>query len=141
MLKYWVKRSALAASIIGALAAGAARAQDTPQADAPPAAAAAPEKAARHPKMVKPKAAGLPIVDVVVTNHRSVGLVELNATMEDGLDTVKIAGPLAANKKIVAHIAHDKTCLFNLKGSFADGADMASEAVDLCKDKKIDLLD
>ena len=54
-------------------------------------------------------------------------------------DSKKIAGPLAAGKKTVAHLAHDKACLFDLHAVFEDGAVTDAQGVELCKDKKINL--
>jgi len=142
MSKGWFKGAVLAAIGVGALAVGVAHAQTdaTPSADD---AAQAAKKATPKPKTAKkPKASKLPSIAVVVNNGRFVGLVELTATLSgSGADPVKIAGPLAAGKKTIAHLGHDKACLFDLHGSFADGAETDTAGVELCKDKKIDLTD
>jgi hypothetical protein len=152
MKRGWIERSALAAGVVGALMAGAAHAQtaapDAPTAPASDAAAPAsdaaapaPMKAKPKPKPRKPKIAKLPSIEVVVTNHRTVGLVALTAALSGGAQPVKIAGPLGEGQKVVTHVAHDKACLFDLRGVFADGAETETQSYDLCKDKTIDLVD
>ncbi len=157
MTRVRVVGSVLAAMLIGALAAGGARAQSAPDAPAPKADAApppdaaapspdaAPKKDVHKPKKAAkksgPKEVKLPSVAVVVKNMRTVGLVELDAALSSGGDSVKIAGPLAAGKKTIAHLSHDKACQFDLHGSYADGAETDVTGVELCKDKKIDLMD
>jgi len=142
MSKGWFKGAALVAIGVGALAMSVAQAQtDTTAPAAEDATQAA--KPAHKPKAAhKPKVSKLPSITVVVNNARFVGLVELTAVLSgSGGDAVKIAGPLAAGKKTIAHLAHDKACLFDLHGSFADGAETDTSGVELCKDKKIDLTD
>jgi len=123
------------------LATSAAVAQVTPPAaDAAgavnmPGAAAAPAKPVAKPK----KPAGPPTVEVVVTNARKVALTTLLASISGAPESKKIAGPLAPGKKVVVHLVHDKECLFDLHGVFEDGADMDATAVELCKDKTINL--
>ncbi len=80
-------------------------------------------------------------VDVVVTNDRAVPLTALVASPSGSPDSKKIAGPLAAGKKVVVHLAHDKACLFDLHGDYADGTSTEAEGVALCKDKKINLVE
>ena len=153
MSKVWVKQIFAAAAMAGMLAAGVAHAQTAPAATdmAAPAADAAAGMAksaadaakAKAKKVAKPKKAvvkKLPMVTVTIENTRTVGLVELTAALP-GADPVKIAGPLAATKKTVAHVGHDKACLFDLHGSFADGAELDTATVNLCKEKKISLTD
>jgi hypothetical protein len=119
------------------LTAGVAEAQTAaPDASAPDA-AAAPQKA-----KPKPKAAGPARVDVVVANNRAVALTALVASPSGSPESKKIAGPLAAGKKVVVHLAHDKACLFDIHGDYADGTSTeVVESVALCKDKKIDLVE
>ncbi len=169
MREIWAKGSAAAALLAAALAAGAAHAQATaptnpaapvvpasptvPAAPVIPASPTAPETpaasdaapgaggATAKPKAAKPKPKGPPSIDVVVTNKRTVGLVELDATISGADQPKKIAGPLGQGKKVVAHIAHDKACLFDLHGSYADGSTTDVSSVELCKEKKINLVD
>ncbi len=120
----------------GLLAAGAAEAQtDAPSKDAPAAAAPA------QPKPKPKAAAGQPRVDVVVTNSRAVPLTALLAAPSGSADSKKIAGPLAAGKRVVVHLAHDKACLFDIHGDYADGTTTEAEGVALCNDKKINLIE
>ncbi|MBV8472868.1 MAG: hypothetical protein JO107_01640 [Hyphomicrobiales bacterium] len=118
----------------GLLAVGAAEAQtDAPAKDAPAAAA--------QPKPKPKAAANQPRVDIVVTNSRDVPLTALLVAPSGSADSKKVAGPLGAGKKIVVHIAHDKACLFDLHGDYADGTTTDAEGVSLCKDKKINLIE
>ena len=111
-------------------------------------ATAAPAKAmkakpkAETAKAEKPKAKKLPFVTVTVKNGREAALTMLTATISGGSgDPVKVAATLAPGKSATAHLAHDKDCLFDLHGEYADGASMDEAGVELCKDKKINLVD
>ncbi len=104
------------------------------------AAKAAPPDTPRS-RRAKPHKPSESVIAVVINNKRSVGLVELTAALTGTTDANKIAGPLAANRKTVAHLKRDKACLFDLKGSYADGADLDIPSVELCKDKMINLTD
>jgi len=140
------------------LAAGVAHAQDNPS----PAAStdnpvkpkkvkpkvAKPAKPADDQAAAKPKAAKadkakvkkLPFATVTVTNGRSVELVELTVTPSAGNgDSVSVAKKLPGGKKVVAKIAHDKDCLFDIKGVFDDGQTTEAQGVNVCKDKAINL--
>ncbi len=103
--------------------------------------AEAPKEAAPKPKKPRPHKDGAGVIAVVVNNKRSVGLVELTAALAGSADAKQIAGPLAANRKTVAHLKRDKACLFDLRGCYADGADIDMSSVELCKDKTINLTD
>ena len=125
------------------LAAGAGFAQTTPlpAADSAgavtmPAGDATPAKPKPKPKPKKPAEA---TIAVEVTNSRTVGLTSLVGAISGTPDSKKIAGPLAAGKKTIAHLAHDKACLFDLHAVFEDGAVTDAQGVELCKDKKINL--
>ena len=125
------------------LAAGAGFAQTTtlPAADsagAVPAPAADSTTAKPKPKP-KPKKPAEATIAVEVVNSRVVGLTSLVAAISGTPDSKKIAGPLAAGKKTVARLAHDKACLFDLHAVFEDGAVTDAQGVELCKDKKINL--
>jgi len=122
------------------LAASAAQAQDTPKADAPPPPAtdAAPAKAAV--KMAKKVHKGPVSVKVVVTNARAVGLAELTAA-PDGGEAKTILKGLAPGKKKVVSVAHGKTCVFDLHAVYDDSSTTDNAAVDLCKDKSINLVE
>ena len=125
----WIGMASAAAVLI---AVTAAHAQDqpspTPTAGASDQAQPKP-KASHKPKAAKPdadkkaaKAKKLPFVAVTVTNNRSVSLVELTASFSGKTsDSVSVAKDLPGGKKTVAHLAHDKDCLFDLHGVFDDG--------------------
>jgi len=123
------------------LAAGAGFAQTSPlpAADSAGAAPAADSTAAKPKPKPKPKKPAEATIAVEVINSREVGLTSLVAAISGTPDSKKIAGPLAAGKKTVAHLAHDKACLFDLHAVFEDGAVTDEQGVELCKDKKINL--
>ena len=125
------------------LAAGAGFAQTSPlpAADSAGAAPAADSTAAKPKPKPKPKKPAEATIAVEVINSREVGLTSLVAAISGTPDSKKIAGPLAAGKKTVAHLAHDKACLFDLHAVFEDGAVTDAQGVELCKDKKINLTD
>src|SRR5271163_2118633 len=144
MSESWLKRSALGAMFVGAITAGAAYAQTAPA--APDAGQTAGDEATKpkpkpKPKAAKPKVTKLPSVAVEVTNSRKVGLTELDGAISGVGDSVKILGPLAAGKKIVIHVAHDERCLFDLHGVFDDLTTMEVSSVNLCTEKKINLVE
>lgn len=120
------------------LATGATHAQTAaPAADA----AGAPDAAAPQKPKPKPKKVGPPRVDVVISNNRSVELTALLAAPAGSPDTKKIAGPLAPGKKVVVHLPHDKACLFDLHGDYADGTTTDAQGIELCKEKKLNLVE
>jgi hypothetical protein len=133
------------------LAASVAVAQTLPAADSA-GAAPAPDFSVDKPKAKpkpKPKAdakteAKKPVaatISVEVTNARAVALTQLVAAISGTPDSKKIAGPLAAGKKTIVHLAHDKACLFDLHAVFEDGAVTDAQGVELCTDKKINLVE
>ncbi len=123
------------------LATSAASAQVAAPASDAAGAVAAPADAAPAKPKPKPKKMGPPKVDVVVTNDRAVALTELLAAISGSSDSKKIAGPLDPGKKVVVHLAHDKACLFDLHGAYADGTTTDAVGVELCKEKKINLIE
>jgi hypothetical protein len=142
MSESWLKRSALAAMFVGAITAGAAYAQTAPAApDAGQTSGDGATKPKPKPKPAKPKVTKLPSVAVVVTNSRKVGLTELDAALSGHGDSVKILGALAAGKKVVIHVEHDKPCLFDLHGVFDDLTTTEEASVNLCTEKKINLVE
>jgi hypothetical protein len=142
MSESWLKRSALAAMFVGAITAGAAYAQTAPAApDAGQTSGDGATKPKPKPKPANPKVTKLPSVAVVVTNSRKVGLTELDAALSGYGDSVKILGALAAGKKVVIHVEHDKPCLFDLHGVFDDLTTTEEASVNLCTEKKINLVE
>ncbi len=128
------------------LAASVAVAQTLPAADS--AGAPAPDFSVDKPKAKpkpKPKAeAKKPVeatIAVEVTNARAIALTQLVAAISGTPDSKKIAGPLAPGKKTIVHLAHDKACLFVLHAVFEDGAVTDAQGVELCTDKKINLVE
>ena len=142
MSESWLKRAALAAMFVGAITARAAYSQTAPT--APDAGQTSGDEATKpkpKPKAAKPKETKLPSVAVVVTNSRKVGLTELDAALSGYGDSVKILGALAAGKKVVIHVEHDKPCLFDLHGVFDDLTTTEEASVNLCTEKKINLVE
>jgi hypothetical protein len=128
---------AIAAFLASAPLAGGALAQtDTAPAASAPAAPAADATADQKPKP-KPK----PMINVVVTNNRSIGLVELAAAPAGGPERKKILSKLAAGKKATVRIPKDKGCAYDLHVSYEDGTSADMSSVDLCKDGKINLVE
>jgi hypothetical protein len=76
-----------------------------------------------------------------ITNSRSVALKELDATPSGLFLPKMILGALAPGKKATAKLATDKDCVFDLRGSYADGSSTESTGVDLCKDQHVNLVD
>ena len=140
----WIGTASAAAMLIAAAAAyGQDQPSPTPTAGATDQAQPKP-KATHKPKAAKPageaKAKKLPFVAVTVTNNRTVSLVELTASFSGKTsDSVSVAKDLPGGKKTIAHLAHDKDCLFDLHGVFDDGQTSDAAGVDLCKDKVINL--
>jgi hypothetical protein len=148
-------RNTLAATAIAMFAISAAAAQTTPVDPLAPGAAV---QEAQSDNAAKPAVAGdeKPAVakaahhkgrsaggglTVVVSNKRSVGLVELKVSPAGDPDPKKVAGPLAFGRKTVAHLMPAKDCRYDIRGHFADDADTEQLGVELCKDKAINLTD
>jgi hypothetical protein len=77
----------------------------------------------------------------VVSNSRSVALSELDATPSGGTLPKTIVSNLAPGKTLSVTVATKKSCVFNLHGAYADGSSTDSTSVDLCKDKKVNLVE
>jgi hypothetical protein len=118
----------------------AAQAQDTPKADAPPPPSTDAATAKPAVKMMKKVHKGPASVKIVVTNARAVGLAELTAA-PDGGEAKTILKGLAPGKKKVVSVAHGKSCVFDLHAVYDDSSTTDNAAVDLCKDKTINLVE
>ncbi|HLW91873.1 MAG TPA: hypothetical protein VKS78_11300 [Roseiarcus sp.] len=135
--------AAIAALIAGVSFAGSARAQT----DAAPAAPAGSAPAATAPAApagdatAAPKPKLKPMIVVVVTNNRSVGLVELDAAPAGGPETKKIVTKLAPGKKATVRLPKSKGCLYDLHGVYDDGTTTDISSTDLCKDGRVNLID
>jgi hypothetical protein len=132
---------ALCGGALLAAGAGFAQTMPLPAADSAGAVAApAADSTAAKPKpKPKPKKPAEATIAVEVINSRAVGLASLVGAISGTPDSKKIAGPLDPGKKTIAHLAHDKACLFDLHAVFVDGAVTDAQGVELCKDKKINL--
>ncbi|HXW20192.1 MAG TPA: hypothetical protein VEK35_06800 [Roseiarcus sp.] len=121
------------------LAGGALAQTDTAPATAPAAPAAATPAADAAAEKPKPKPK--PMITVVVTNSRKTGLAELDATPDGASESKKILTKLAAGKKATIHLPKGKSCVYDLRASYDDGASADMSAVDLCTDGKINLVE
>jgi hypothetical protein len=138
----------VASAVGAALITGAASAQTVPPV---PAAATnapvatvvnAPMAAARVAKpQNKRRKKVTPSFVVVVSNSRSVALSELDATPSGGTLPKTIVSNLAPGQKLSVTVATEKSCVFNLHGVYADGSSTDSTSVDLCKDKRVNLVE
>jgi hypothetical protein len=143
-----IAAAGMALAIVGAaaqttpvdpLAPGAA--VEEAQSDNAKPSAAAEKPTAAKPARHKPQPRSAGGLTVVVSNKRSVGLVELKVSPAGDPDPKKVAGPLAFGRKSVAHLRPAKDCLYDIRGHFADDADTEQLGVELCKDKAINLTD
>src|SRR5580692_6611158 len=98
-------------------------------------------KRSATPLPKKPNKKVTPSVVVVVTNSRAVALTELDATPSGGTLPKGIVSNLAPGKKLSVSVATDKSCLFALHGTYADGSSGDLTSVDLCKDKNVNLVE
>lgn len=80
-------------------------------------------------------------VSVNVVNMRAVALIELNAAAAGGGPSAVILDGLAPGKKAIAKVAHGKDCLFDLHGAYEDGSTTDVPGIDLCKEKKLTLVE
>ncbi len=137
--------------VIATLACGVALAQTAPPDPLQPGAAAidAPDETAKPaakavskpaPRRAPQKAAASGGLTVTIVNKRYVGLVELDVGPAGG-ELKKVQGALAFGRRTAVHVDRVKDCLYDIKGRFADEADMDQTGVDLCKDKTINLTD
>ena len=127
--------AALLTEAVAAQTAAPAPAANAPAANGPPAVAPIAKRQKRPNKKVAPS------VVVVVTNSRAVALTELDATPSGGTLPKAIVSNLAPGKKISVAVATDKSCLFSLHGTYADGSSADLTSVDLCKDKNVNLVE
>jgi hypothetical protein len=132
-----------AALITGAASAQTAAPVPAAAANAPAATVAnAPQAAARVAKpQNKRRKKVTPSFVVVVSNSRSIALSELDATPSGGTVPKTIVSNLAPGKTLSVTVATEKSCVFSLHGAYADGSSTDSTSVDLCKDKKVNLVE
>ena len=91
--------------------------------------------------MAKPLARKPAIALVTIDNRRAVALTELDAAAAGGAESAKILDGLAPGKKAVAKVAHGKDCVFDLHGAYEDGSTTDVPGIDLCKEKKLTLVE
>jgi hypothetical protein len=127
----------LMAQTATAPAAPAATAPATPAAKAPAKAAKAPAKAA---KAAKPAAVSL---KVTVTNGREAAVNTLAFTGAGASQSANLLKtPLQPGKSIVLTVKTTKgACMFDIAGAFADEQEIAGQGIDLCRDKKLTLVE
>ena len=142
MSNFHGKSFAFVASVVGAaLMTGAVAAQTAAPAANARAANAPPPVAPIGKRHKKPNKKVTPSVVVVVTNSRAVALTELDATPSGGTLPKGIVSNLAPGKKLSVSVATDKSCLFALHGTYADGSSGDLKSVDLCKDRNVNLVE
>ncbi len=117
---------------------------ETPKSEASP--TGEPAAAKDKPKEAAPKDAATKhhepaLLAVTVHNDRSVGMVELRVGPAGAPELKKVVGPLAFGRKTIIHLRRAKDCLYDVHAQFADEADTDQKAIDLCKDKNINLTD
>ena len=143
MSESWLKRAAMATMFVGAITAGAAYAQTAPAA---PDAGQTSGGEATKPKP-KPSRSRQTQGD-----QAAFGRGRGDQLAEGGFDGTRRSfirawrqredsGALAAGKKVVIHVEHDKPCLFDLHGVFDDLTTTEEASVDLCTEKKINLVE
>lgn len=134
---------AIVALLAGGLIANGARAQSSDATPAAPAAAPAGDtaKPMAKPKPKRRAAAPSATIDVTVTNHRSIGLTELDAGPSGSPAIKKVLKNLAAGRKAVFKLPRGEDCNFDLHGIYDDGTSTNFSAVDLCNDNKVNLVD
>lgn len=125
--------AAMAAMILPTSAG--AQTDSTPAAPAVAASAPAPDAAA------KPKPKRRPVVSVTVTNARKVGLKELDAAGAGGPKTKKVVANLAPGGKAVVKLGKGKDCLYDFHAIYDDGQSADIAAIDVCKDKSLNLVE
>ncbi len=87
----------------------------------------------------KPKPKEAPAMSIVVENKRSVGLVELAVVSKGEVYTV--AKALEAGKNANGKIPNKAGCVVDVDGMFEDGTTVEVAKVNLCKDKRITLVE
>lgn len=78
---------------------------------------------------------------LVVTNQRSVNLLELTATPQNGGAAVVISRDLAAGARANGKLPPKAGCVFSLSGTFDDETTMDAANMNLCKDGRINLVE
>jgi len=129
---------AVACLVPGPLMAQTATAPAAPAATAPATPAAkAPAKAA---KAAKPAAVSL---KVTVTNGREAAVNTLAFTGAGASQSANLLKtPLQPGKSIVLTVKSTKgACMFDIAGAFADEQEIAGQGIDLCRDKKLTLVE
>lgn len=134
---------ALFALAVACLAPGPLMAQ-TATAPAAPAATAPATPAAKAPakaaKAAKPAAVSL---KVTVTNGREAAVNTLAFTGAGASQSANLLKtPLQPGKSIVLTVKSTKgACMFDIAGAFADEQEIAGQGIDLCRDKKLTLVE
>ena len=87
----------------------------------------------------KPKPKEAPSMSVLIENKRLVGLVELAVVSKGEVYTV--ATNLASGKNTNGKIPNKAGCVVDVDGMFEDGTTVEVAKVNLCKDKRITLVE
>ncbi len=104
--------------------------------------AAKPAKAAAAKAKAKPKPEPSPAKKLVVTvnNSRSVALTGLEVASGGG-EPKRVLSALAAGKAATVKIERGKDCVYDLHGAYEDGSTTDMPGVDLCKIRKLNLVE
>lgn len=88
----------------------------------------------------KPKAKEVPSMTVLVDNKREAALVEL-AVVTKGGEVITVATNLAAGQQVNGKVPNKAGCVVSVDGMFEDGTTVEVANVNLCKDKRITLVE
>jgi hypothetical protein len=87
----------------------------------------------------KPKAKEDPAMSVLVENKRTVGLIELAVVSKGQIYTV--ATNVESGKNANAKVPSKAGCVVDIDGMFEDGTTVEVAKVNICKDKRITLVE
>ena len=91
----------------------------------------------------KAKPAAKPVVaDVLVDNRREATLLELTIKSKaKGAEDIVLAKDLGPGTKLTAKLPAKSGCVFDVSGSFDDESVLEVAGVNLCKDKRLTLVE
>jgi hypothetical protein len=92
------------------------------------------------PAKAKPAAAKAVAGDVLVDNRREATLLELSLKAK-GADEVVVAKDLGPGAKLTAKLPAKAGCVFDVSGFFDDESVLEVAGVNLCKDKRLTLVE
>ncbi len=94
------------------------------------------------PAKAKPAAKAVAAADVLVDNRREATLLELTLKSKaKGAEDVVIAKDLGPGTKLTAKMPAKSGCVFDVAGFFDDESVLEVAGVNLCKDKRLTLVE